>query len=536
MKRLFLFLFILCICPVRAGTVHGPVAVPELKDRVVVLPFFNYSGSSLNYLSTYIPELLAADLKTRGVENIADADLVRQTLLNAQVTDNAAYDQERIMAFLKTAGACAGVAGRYIVHDRSIRFDLLLIDAASGRVMTGKTVESSIDDRFLESLDRYAQGRADWIVEGMPSLVTAARPMDFSIEGLVNRLKGSRWGTLLSSRWSFFVLVLILFVILAGFTGFFFRRLLPRLTSRTQTDLDDKIIDKARRPVQWTVLFAGGKAALLALGMAGDGVHFFNRLFTACMIVTLTWLVVAVVSLLIREWGGKMAGRGDSRIYDDLVPLLVNIVKFTIIIIAAVMVLSLFEIDIAPFIASLGIAGFAIGFAVKDILSNIIGGIVLLLDNSFALGDKVSIDNDTGVIREVGLRNTKLMTYDNEIIVIPNGELMNKKFKNYVLPDPRIRCSVNFTVAYGSRVEKVEETVLGVVRDMQDVCTDPAPGVIFSAMGDSALEFQVRFWITNYLDQAVRQEEAIRRIYRALGETGLEIPFPTRTVYLRKED
>ncbi len=533
MIRFFMFFFILYALPGWAGNVPAPE--PEFKGQVVLLPFYNYSGSSLKYVSTYMPELLSVDLKARGVEHIAAPDTVRQLLANAQLADDAAFDKERITAFLNGKGAAIGVTGRYIVHDKSIRFDLSLLDMATGRVIQSKTIESSVDDRFLDTLDRYAQGRADWIVEEMPALVTAARPMDFSIEGLVNRLKGSRWGTVLSSRWSFFVLVLILFVILAGFTGFFFRRLLPRLTSRTQTDLDDIIIDKARRPVQWTVLFAGGKAALLALGMAGDGVHFFNRLFTACMIVTLTWLVVAVVSLLIREWGRKMAGRGDSRIYDDLVPLLVNIVKFTIIIIAAVMVLSLFEIDIAPFIASLGIAGFAIGFAVKDILSNIIGGIVLLLDNAFALGDKVTIDNDTGIIREVGLRNTKLMTYDNEIIVIPNGELMNKKFKNYVLPDPKIRCAVDFTAAYGSSVEKVEEVVLGVAKSMEDVCADPAPVVIFRAMGDSALEFQIRFWINDYTNQGVKQEEATRKIYRAMVDAGLEIPFPTRTVYLKKE-
>ena len=139
--------------------------------------------------------------------------------------------------------------------------------------------------------------------------------------------------------------------------------------------------------------------------------------------------------------------------------------------------------------------GFAIGFAVKDTLSNIIGGIILTLDNSFAVGDKVNIDGDVGVVKEVGLRNTQLLTYDNEVIIIPNGELMNKKFKNFALPNPEIRVAVDFGVAYGSDVELVEKTALEAVRGVGDAKEEPAPEVIFLSMGDFSLNFQARFWI-----------------------------------------
>jgi MscS family membrane protein len=244
--------------------------------------------------------------------------------------------------------------------------------------------------------------------------------------------------------------------------------------------------------------------------------------------------VLQISALLLHSWGGRVATRFDSRIDDDLVPLFVKITKIFILLIAALLVMSKFGIEIGPLIASLGVVGFAVGFAVKDTLSNIIGGIILILDSSFSVGDKVMIDGDTGIVREVGLRNTKLLTYDNEVIVIPNGELMNKKFKNYALPDPKIRVIVKFGVVYGSDADRVERVVLDAVSSIQGVESNPEPVVTFEQMGDFSLDFQAKFWIPMWSDQYMKRIEATKKIYNALNQAGIGIPFPTHTVYLEK--
>ena len=165
----------------------------------------------------------------------------------------------------------------------------------------------------------------------------------------------------------------------------------------------------------------------------------------------------------------------------------------------------------------------------------LIGGIILTLDRSFAMGDKVSVDGEIGVVLEVGLRNTLIQTYDNEVIVIPNGELMSKKFKNFALPNPEVRVVVDFSVVYGSDPDSVERVVLDALKSVSEIKENPAPEVLFDSMGDFALNFQARFWIPMFGNQFMKKVEATKKIYNALNAAGIGIPFPTHTVYLQQK-
>lgn len=147
----------------------------------------------------------------------------------------------------------------------------------------------------------------------------------------------------------------------------------------------------------------------------------------------------------------------------------------------------------------------------------------------------MTIDGDTGYVKEVGIRNISLQTFDNELIIYPNGELARKKFKNFVLPDARFRVVVNFSVAYGADIDREEEIVLGEVRKIDNVLEDPKPVCIFEEMGDFSLNFQIKFWIPDYNAMFDRKKEATTKIYKALTAAGIDIPFPTHTVYIRKE-
>jgi len=356
-----------------------------------------------------------------------------------------------------------------------------------------------------------------------------------ALTSLILRIKNSRFGILMTGRWVFPILIILLFYIISKITVFILEKGIKRLTKKSATDIDDRIIDTAKKPVKWIIIFFGINLALMSAKLSSDLSTLTGNLIGSGIIVLVFYIILRTVSMIIHSWGKKLTDKIDSRINDDLVPLFINFIKIIIVIIGLLMVLSKFEIEISPILASLGIAGFAIGFAIKDSLSNIIAGIVLILDQSFTVGDKVTIDDDTGIIKEVGLRNTKLMTFDNEIIVLPNGELMNKKFKNYVLPDPMIRVLVKFGVAYGSDVDKVEEIVLNALKKIEDICDDPGPAVVFVEMGDFSLNMQAKLWVPNYVNQYVKWLEATKAVYNSLNEANINIPFPTQTVYVQKD-
>ncbi len=504
--------------------------------RIVILPFDNYAGSGMKYLEYYIPELMKDNLELKKEIEVLDAADIEEILMVQELDSSDFRDIDNVTRFLSMIDAEMGITGRYIIHDTTIKIDVKVV-YVTGRVLDAKTWEGTVDERFLSSMDKFAQNSDLWIKNYV---------LGYSVKGMFDesnvftrifmRIRESKAGFLITNKWIFAVIIVVFFYVISLFLLLFMEKVVKRITSRTETDVDDRIIAISKKPLRWIVTLIGIRLAVITLGLGSTATEILDNIVIALIILLATYIATGTVGEMIHEWGRRIAERIDSRIDDDLVPLFVNISKIVLVSIGLLMILSRFGIDIAPLIASLGIAGFAIGFAVKDSLSNIIGGIVLILDHSFAVGDKVMIDGDLGVIKEVGLRNTMLMTYDNEIIVIPNGELMNKKFKNYVLPDPKIRVQVKFGVAYGSNIDRVQDIVIEAVKNMDDVLEEPAPMVIFEEMGDFSLNMKAICWVDEYTNQWAKWLELTKLVYKTLQDNGISIPFPTQTVYLEKDE
>ncbi len=161
----------------------------------------------------------------------------------------------------------------------------------------------------------------------------------------------------------------------------------------------------------------------------------------------------------------------------------------------------------------------------------------MIIDKSIKVGDVIKLDADTrGVVLDVGLRSTKLKTYDNEVIFIPNGYLANAKIKNFTEPDLSIRVNVNFGVEYGSDPEKVRQVILEAIKKIETVIEDPAPGVWFLKMSDFSLDFVARVWVNSYTDAYSTKLKMTDEIYDTLNKANIGIPFPTRTVFTKKID
>ncbi len=504
--------------------------------KILIIPYYNYSGSGLKYLSMYIPELIKKSMnKIEGVR-VMDAEESAILLAEKNLKIDKQYDPETGRRILAETGAFSVIMGRYIVQGKYLRLDYMALSGTGIPPVTGETEDILMDDHFLTALSRYSLAMDTWIKTYV--LKEDYFKIDEKKENIfikiLNRVKNSRIGIIVKNRWIFSLIILLFFYILSKLINLFFEKVLKRITRKTAISMDEEIVDVSAKPTRWIVLFFGLKLALFSLKLSPAINLQFSNITTAVIILLTTYIISNIVVIIIRSWGHKVASKLGSRIDDDLVPLFIKVARIIVLSIGIIMVLSRFNVDIAPLIASLGIAGFAIGFAVKDSLANIIGGIVLILDQSFAVGDKVTIDGDTGVIKEVGLRNTKIQTYDNEIIVIPNGDLMNKKFKNSVLPDPKIRVVVEFTVAYGTDVDKVERVVIEALKTIQEIAEDPEPAVVFYQMGDFALNFQAKFWVPDYVNQYGKWIEATKLVYTTLQREGISIPFPTHTVYLEK--
>lgn len=341
-------------------------------------------------------------------------------------------------------------------------------------------------------------------------------------------------GFIFQNKFSYAAIIFIAFIILSRFVKFFLHVVLPFFTAKTKTDIDGRIVEKVQGLGSKLVLMLGLYLALIPLELPEKVSFGVNRTILSLAIVLFMVAGIRVIDVIIDVLGGRWAKKTASSIDDALLPLFHKVSKTLFVVFGLIIIVRSWGFNIGSLLAGVGIAGMVLGLAFKDSLANIFGGISIVLDKSLKVGDKVKLSSgELGIIEDIGLRSTKLKTYDNELVTVPNGALANAVITNFTMPDVKHRVGVKFSVEYGSDVEKVKQIVLKSVQGIKDAIYDPEPIVVFTEMADSGLSFIMFIWSTWDKSMGVK-EEATKRIYEALNKAKIGIPFPTRTVYMHQ--
>jgi MscS family membrane protein len=331
--------------------------------------------------------------------------------------------------------------------------------------------------------------------------------------------------------WILAGLVLLGFILLAFIMRLIVGKIIVKLTKKTKTKIDDLLIAKTKKPLFWLLIVLGIR---VSSEIIFEQAVVFNIL-ESLGIILFVLITAKVANICIGAWGKVFAKKTKTQLDKSLLPLFRKAVNGVFILVGGLWILNTWQINITPYLAGLGVGGLVLGLALQDSLKNIFGGVSLILDKSFVVGDKIKLESgELGEIIDIGLRSTRLKTYDNEVIVIPNSQMANMKIQNYVQPNPRMRVVVNFGVEYDNNVKHVKRVVLDVLKNMKEISDKPYLDVIFTEMGDSALLFQARFWVDTYTTAYIKKLEATEKIYAALGKAKIGIAFPTQTIYLKK--
>lgn len=186
--------------------------------------------------------------------------------------------------------------------------------------------------------------------------------------------------------------------------------------------------------------------------------------------------------------------------------------------------------EVGSVLAGLGIVGLAIGFASQDLLANLIAGFTILWDRPFRIGDVVTIADTQGSVTEIGLRSTRLRTPDVRDVILPNKDVINSKIINYT-STPQLRIDLSIGVGYREDLQRVRATLLATVDGHPGVAPEPAPQVVVVALGESAVQVELRFFIRDAWVERNLRVELLEKAKVALDEAGIEIPYPQRVVH-----
>lgn len=335
------------------------------------------------------------------------------------------------------------------------------------------------------------------------------------------------------NKYAYSLIILLIFYILSQLVVIISRKIILQLTKRTKTEIDDLIIKKTNKPVSLILLLIGIRLAISPLGITQNVLNVIEHVISSLIIIVITYIAIAVFDIFIDNWSRKVAEKTKSSVDDQLIPVFHRFSRIFIAIIGLLFILPIWGVQIGPLLTSLGIAGIAIAFALQSTLGNIFGGMSIILDKSVRVGDKIRLDADTmGTVMDVGLRSTKIKTWDGELVTIPNGKLADTRILNFVQPEPPVRIIIEFGVEYGSDASKVRNVVLDTIAKIPGTIKEPAPKVLMTEMADFALKFRALFWVERFDIKFDTKALATEEIYNALRKAGIGIPFPTRTVYL----
>lgn len=332
------------------------------------------------------------------------------------------------------------------------------------------------------------------------------------------------------------------------FLGFLSRKLLmgifsgsiKKFTDKTAVKWDDDLVELLPTPISIIVQLMLWAIAVEFLDLPEQPVDISLYLHQGLEIgvaVALAWTLMRLVDVFALAMG-RLSEKTESRLDDQLVPMLRKTLKVVVVITIFVMVVQNLGYSVTSLVASLGVGGLALALAAKDTVANLFGSVVIFADRPFQVGDWVEFGGIEGTVEEVGFRTTRVRRFDKSLVVVPNQIFSTSAITNHSLrPLRRLAFDVGLTYeTKASEMRKMLDALRDLVKNHENI-DQTFSFVQFTELGGSSLNIRVYCFSksTDWLEYLALQEDMLLRIMDLVDANGLEMAFPTQTLYLRDE-
>lgn len=336
------------------------------------------------------------------------------------------------------------------------------------------------------------------------------------------------------------VAILIILALVAGrLVRFAWGRIFLPIARRTPTNFDVTILTgtetHAARAAVYLVIYAAASHLIQLPALMGTlSARIIDGFFYALAVLAVTRVAVAAADALTRWYLAEIAAKTSSPLDEQFVPIVNKVLSLAFYFIAATIVLSRFNINVTALVTTAGVASLAVALAAQETLANMFAGFTILVDRSYRVGDRIQLaDGTVGDVYDIGMRATKILNFDNELIIVPNKEMAAARIVNQSYPDRRVAARVRVGVSYGTDIEKAKRVMLEVIQAHPKVLKDPAPAVYFTDFGESSLNLLGFCYVENYRERFQTLDELNVAIKKRFDAEGIEIPFPQRDLHLR---
>ncbi len=336
------------------------------------------------------------------------------------------------------------------------------------------------------------------------------------------------------------LVVFVLGLVFAFAVRIFMRYALPKLTSFTNSDLDDKLAVACSRPLAYASFAIALYLTIKALPPRFDAelwVAATLKISKLFIIGCFFWTALAINRTFFDHIGDKAAEKAKEGKQDkftfvkEFYPLLRKVTAVFIFMVMVIAVMKTFNQDIYSIVTALGVGSLAVGLAAQDTLGNMFAGFALLIDRNVRPGDRIRLSDGTVAdVADIGIRSTRLLNFDKNIIIIPNKQLVNERVINYAYPNDMMRGRIEIGVAYGCDVEKVIKILEEEAAKYEDVTAAPAPLAFIDRFADFSVNIILDFYTKPYTNVFNVSSRLKIDVYKRFSAEGINIPFPTRTL------
>ena len=347
-------------------------------------------------------------------------------------------------------------------------------------------------------------------------------------------LENELWGNTIEN-WGISILIILGAIIIVKLLSLLGKKVIKPFVTGTDNHLDDVIFYSLEAPVKFAIILLGIWIAIHRLVYPDSFVKVVDNAYSILIVLDITWFFGRLFSSLLQVYWGKQSNGQANK----MMPIIKRTILVIVWLIGIVMALSNVGVNISALLGTLGIGGIAFALAAQDTVKNVFGAFTILTDKPFSIGDTIRVDSYEGTVVDVGVRSTKIMNYDKRIITFPNYKITDTSLVN-ISSEPMRRVVLNLGLTYDTTSEKMKEALellKSIPKRVENVSSNPSDIVaVFTEYSDSALVIMYIYFIEKQGDILGVTSNMNMEILAAFNKAGLNLAFPTRTVYIQKDE
>jgi MscS family membrane protein len=316
-----------------------------------------------------------------------------------------------------------------------------------------------------------------------------------------------------------------------------------RFTRRAKTTLDEHILSDIEGKIVPLTIVAGVSLGIREVrkGLTAENVthHQILDYLSTALFVLFILLLFHLLSRLFKstiEWyADTVSLKNKSNIAPTVVPFTTKLVNIVLFFIVAITLLDHLGVNIGGLLVSLGVGSLAIALAAQETIANMIAWFVILVDQPVRIGDRIRLPSgEEGEVFQIGLRSTRILNLDNNLVVVPNGELVKNRIINLSAPDLSTSVIVDVNVAYGTDVEAARTLALSLVSGRADILRQPPPRVFLTNLGDLAMQLRLAARTPDVSRKFLIETDLREELYNAFRSAKIEIPQIHRVIGVKE--